>query len=169
MAEKGKFKWANRVGFPMEAKVAGEYLEKLEEEHSGLTAKIVVDDARPVGSLLHPCFEWNDTKAAEEYRMEQARLLMRSIKVVTHIKKGKEEIINEVRLIHHVKRNKDEESKYHTIYKIAEDPNSYESILGRAYEELLAWERKYEGLLEFQGIYTSIKKVKTKIRKAVGA
>ena len=33
-------------------------------------------------SPLHPLFEWNDAKAAEEHRLAQARLLLRSVIVV---------------------------------------------------------------------------------------
>ena len=33
----------------------------------------IVDMARDSSTELHKCFEWNDTVAAEKYRLEQAR------------------------------------------------------------------------------------------------
>ena len=55
-----------------------------------LTAENVVDDARSPESPLHQHFEWNDTAAAEKYRITQARKLISSVHVT---------IIEELRLI----------------------------------------------------------------------
>lgn len=46
-----------------------------------LTPDIVVESARNPESPLHARFEWDDTKAADEHRRAQARMLIRSIKV----------------------------------------------------------------------------------------
>lgn len=40
----------------------------------------VIDEARDPDSVLHSHFEWDDTKAAEAYRMDQARTLIRSVR-----------------------------------------------------------------------------------------
>jgi len=47
-----------------------------------MTAAAVVDEARPPSSLLHPQFEWDDARAAEEHRRNQARNLINSIRVL---------------------------------------------------------------------------------------
>jgi hypothetical protein len=39
----------------------------------------VVEAARDPGSPLHDSFEWNDSVAAERYRLEQARRLIRTV------------------------------------------------------------------------------------------
>lgn len=58
-------------------------LRDVQEQHSGiLTPTAVVDAARPVDAPLHPCFEWNDTIAAERFRQEQAKVLIRSVRVL---------------------------------------------------------------------------------------
>jgi hypothetical protein len=49
---------------------------------SPLTAQGVVDAARPTDAPLHPAFEWDNIVAAEAFRLEQARSLIRSIEVV---------------------------------------------------------------------------------------
>ena len=51
-----------------------------------MTATAVVDAARPSGSQLHRYFEWDDIKAAESWRHEQARHLLRSIEVQIEIR-----------------------------------------------------------------------------------
>jgi hypothetical protein len=48
-----------------------------------LTAEAIVEDARNPESILHECFEWDDSIAAELYRIEQARAMVRSVRVET--------------------------------------------------------------------------------------
>lgn len=54
-----------------------------------LTAEAVVSDATSKTSPLHRYFEWDDKKAGHQYRLEQARALIRRISVqVTTISKS---------------------------------------------------------------------------------
>lgn len=46
-----------------------------------LTPELVVRDAEDARSPLHSQFEWDDSKAAEQYRLEQARDLIRSVEL----------------------------------------------------------------------------------------
>ena len=41
-----------------------------------ITPKEVLEKARDVNSELHKCFEWNDSIAAEKYRLQQARVVL---------------------------------------------------------------------------------------------
>lgn len=41
----------------------------------------VVEAARPISSPLHTYFDWDDANAAEKYRLDQARGLIRRVKV----------------------------------------------------------------------------------------
>lgn len=57
-------------------------LAKIAEENDGnLTPDAVLEDARSKKSPLHDQFEWNDGEAAHKYRLEQARTLIRSVRV----------------------------------------------------------------------------------------
>lgn len=49
-----------------------------------LTPETVVDIARSEASPLHRYFEWDTAKAAEAYRLDQARTLIRSVRVEIH-------------------------------------------------------------------------------------
>ncbi len=61
-------------------------LERLIELGGGkLTPASVVSDASDPASPLHSCFEWDDSVAAHKYRLEQARVLIRSVKCVSVI------------------------------------------------------------------------------------
>jgi hypothetical protein len=52
-------------------------LLNLDKANGGLRPSEVVAAAKPKSSPLHNEFEWNDTKAGEEYRLYQARHLIR--------------------------------------------------------------------------------------------
>lgn len=46
-----------------------------------ITPAAVVDVARPPESVLHPHFEWDDAIAAERFRLDQARSIIRCVRV----------------------------------------------------------------------------------------
>jgi hypothetical protein len=60
-------------------------IDRIAAEEGKLTADLLVQKATPADSLLHDLFEWNDKKAGKMYRVEQAREIIRSIKVVVII------------------------------------------------------------------------------------
>jgi hypothetical protein len=75
-----EFKWRpGAVNRGVDPNTAHKEFERLRKEHGELTPSIVVDAARQSESALHPIFEWNDSKAAEEYRLGQARNVLRAI------------------------------------------------------------------------------------------
>lgn len=49
------------------------------DEEQPLAPQKVVDEARPKGAVLHPAFEWNDKVAGEQYRLGQARSIIRVV------------------------------------------------------------------------------------------
>lgn len=60
-------------------------LARLNAKHGGLRPSVVVEAAKPAASPLHKEFEWDDTRAGREYRLEQARKLIRvTVTVVEH-------------------------------------------------------------------------------------
>ena len=50
-----------------------------------LTPAAVVDAARDPTSPLHASFEWDNTEAAHQYRLDQARTLIRSVRIDVRI------------------------------------------------------------------------------------
>jgi hypothetical protein len=58
-----------------------DYIRHLESRGGKLTPEQVLDAARPDESPLHGFFEWDDSAAAEAYRIEQARELIRRVRI----------------------------------------------------------------------------------------
>lgn len=56
-------------------------------EHDGrLMPADVVEAARDTDSPLHSSFEWDDTEAAQKYRLNQARSLIRTVKLMVTVR-----------------------------------------------------------------------------------
>lgn len=66
-----------------ERKEIRDALAKIAEENGGLlTPDAVVAVAQSKNSVLHDLFEWDGKKAAHAWRIDQARTLIRSVRVV---------------------------------------------------------------------------------------
>lgn len=80
MAE-GTFAWLGTYRPPakLSADDAAAELARIREEQGRLTAESVIDAARPKEAPLHPAFEWDNKQAADNYRKEQARRLIRAV------------------------------------------------------------------------------------------
>jgi len=77
-----QYEWKRRPSGAPKAAVAGRYIQGLNRRHKGVSAEVLVAESRAADSPLHGCFEWNNRKAAGEYRKEQARLILRSLVIV---------------------------------------------------------------------------------------
>jgi hypothetical protein len=71
--------WARLSGDPQRV---GEEIERLREDEGTIAPERIVDHAREPESVLHGYFTWDDSAAAEAFRVQQARHLLRSIVVV---------------------------------------------------------------------------------------
>ena len=148
-----KFKPGARV--KGSAQIIGGELERIREEHGGLTAKIVVDEAKPKGSPLHNQFQWNDKKAAEEYRLQQARHLVAAVTVVWKNDDGSK--TQAVRLYHATDDR--ETSRYLPIHLILGDAAQRARLLEQALDELNAFKKKYADLSELSELFKAMEKI----------
>jgi len=111
------------------AKVVAECLEEIRLGHDGkLRPPDVVDAARPEDYPIHPHFEWNDSVAAEEHRLWQARQLIRSVRVEIQEK--------EVAQYYNVRIEPREDSYYVPAEVIVEQPDQFQKALEQLLEKL---------------------------------
>lgn len=77
---KRKYSWG---GIPMKtsAQAVGEHLENLEQKHGAITKQLFLDSARPEESPMHGLFEWDDQRAAEKWRLQQANIIINSLRI----------------------------------------------------------------------------------------
>jgi len=120
-------------------------LQEIYEERGRLTARDVLEEARDPGHPLHARFEWDDSIAAERYRLEQARQLIREIKV-TFIPRGATEV-QSVRAYHSVA---DPEGRtYRPTQEIAGNPLMLKMLLSDMTRDWNRLRERYGHLVEF--------------------
>jgi hypothetical protein len=73
----------------MDPQTVGEELESIRRRHEGkLRTEDVLSSARHKASALHPAFTWDDEKAAHEFRLNEARRLIRAIGFVLIVRQS---------------------------------------------------------------------------------
>ena len=77
-----KYEFSGNIGYhKVSAQTVGEVCEELEKS-GGLSPKALLDASRDEDAPLHSEFTWDDTEAAEKWRLEQARLLISHVRIV---------------------------------------------------------------------------------------
>ncbi len=136
-------------------------ISSLEKKHGGVTAHMVLNSAKKDSSPLHDYFVWDDTKAADSFRVWQARQLIRSVKVTISGKKTQAFWNIKVNVGSEVTR------AYFSIEKVLKNPDMYRQTLSKAVEELNYWQQKYEDLKDLKKVIDPkvLKKAEAKIKK----
>lgn len=62
-----------------EAQIIGKTIEDLRDSNGYITSEKIVNEAKDKKSTIHNFFEWSNSKAAQEYRLQQARNLISHI------------------------------------------------------------------------------------------
>jgi hypothetical protein len=121
--------------------VIGEALETIRLENGGeLHPHAVVADARDAKSPLHRYFEWDDKKAAEAHRMDQARALIRSIRVIDDKDEKSRPAFLSIR--------SDVGIGYHSIRDVLNSRDLRQRLLEQAQRDLDSWTARYHELRE---------------------
>jgi hypothetical protein len=145
------YRWKPGSHTKIEAQQAGEELERIRTWHNGrLEPAMVIEASRDPGAPLHPAFEWDNEAAAERYRIEQAKYLIRSVEVVI----TPDATRPPVRAFVSVSRDKDR-SYTSTVHALA-DPDLRQQVLGQALKELEAWQQRYAELVELSQVFAAI-------------
>jgi hypothetical protein len=146
------FSWKNGFGmFHANAQLVGEEILSIGES---ATAQQVLDKGRDYNTELHKCFEWNNDIAAEKYRLDQARSVLRNL-VFTRSDDQVKEDKPEIRVFH-VTEQQAKGCEYKPLPTIIKNDNEYQKLLQRAYAELHAFKIKYQHLQELDYILSLI-------------
>ena len=130
---------------------AGKVAEEIASIGDTAEPEQIVDKARDEQTELHKCFEWDDAVAAERYRVEQAKDVVRHIYLVRkepEHQDGGEAKVFKVRAFSHTPGI----SGYSQTVQIVKQEDRYQLLLQQAYDELRAFKRKYECLTELKPI-----------------
>lgn len=99
----------------MNIKEVADKLQQLEQENGQLDPVAVVESARDPNSPMHSFFEWDDTEAARQYRLGQARQLIRRIKVEVTVRDVP------LQVVRYVRDSSDQSNGYRNILRVRDD------------------------------------------------
>lgn len=162
--ETKQIRYRVRQGSRIPAKKVESYGSRMREiAHDGmLTRALILKDAEEKRSPLHDWFEWDNEKAAYEYRLVQAGELLRGVMVVTEI--DGEEV--EFRVFDHVKIEMEDEDDavfFIDAQKIMDDKGMLQQIISRAHKEMTDWINRYQKYSQLQPIAKELKKLLKKL------
>lgn len=146
-----------------DANIVGQHIEMLREKFRGeLTPKDILDDARNDNSPLHSFFEWDDGEAAEAYRLQQARGLIRAV-VAVYVHDDRPA----TRAKAYVHIAEPSAPHYRELSHAMSQKKTRKLVLERAWNELQSWRRRYADLKEFADLIEVIDETAKKLPKAL--
>lgn len=150
-----KYKWVEGCRLQLDAQIVGSELERLRKKHGGeFSTKIVVKEAESIRSPLHDAFEWDNDKAAEEFRLVQAGYMIRH--VVVTFESPDEDLEHEIRAFVSVKQEDAEKASYTSMQVAMESPELRNQLFQQALDEINKWKMKYRHLTLFARIFAEV-------------
>lgn len=132
----------------------------------------VVEYARNEDTLLHSKFEWSDTKAAQEYRLWQARQVIRLELVVvrqqldgkyefvapdSEEQKGDKRVRAFISLVND--RRSEEHRGYRSLTAVLNDEELRDQMLQEAKRDMVVFKKKYLTLNELSKVFAAMDEV----------
>ena len=128
--------------------------QEIQEIGDEVKPEQVLDKARDANCELHKCFDWDDSSAAEKYRLHQARKVVGNLIVVT--RETDDEAKEPVQFRVMLKNDTAVDSGYKQTLVMVRDEDEYKKLLDQAYRELHSFKQKYSCLSELAEIIALI-------------
>lgn len=141
----------NKFSYKVPAQVVGEHFEKIEKKYGEVNREKVLDSARPAKSPIHELFEWDDSIAAEQYRLTQAGLLITNLDVEIETEETEPVIVRA-----YMNVSETTKGTFINVNSAFQSEDTKAIVLRRAYQEMQTFRRKYSELIELSAIFAVI-------------
>jgi hypothetical protein len=149
-------------GAKLNAEAVGKHLEMLREKFKGeITPADILEDAAHNNSPLHQYFEWSDTEAAKQFRLTQARSLIRSVVAIYREPERTRETVK-VAAFTHIPEG--ETSHYRATHHALSQAQTRNVILEQAWRDLQGWRRRYRELKEFASLFEELDRLASELQ-----
>lgn len=142
------------------ANITEEVLRVVADQHDESAPRALLDAARNPASPLHNLFEWDDSIAAERYRLAQAGALFRRVRLhVVRVDADTRQIhVTTVRATtsNPDKREKNDSRSYGRTTVVMRDKEARASVLHGIVQELLALREKHRMYSELHDVWVAI-------------
>lgn len=167
-----RYEWKPQTyGIEVDAETAGKEFARIAKRDGDIDPVIVVKESKGKASPLHNCFEWDDKVAGDQYRVDQARYLIRHI-VTVPVRADTEEEMQPVRAFVKVNGNEEDTAeerealprRYVPIQQVMGDEDLRRRYVKQAYRDLVSWRKRYADIKEFSTLFIEIDKLGEKIK-----
>ena len=156
------YAWRPGSRIALDAQKAGRELSRIEKSTGMVTPEAVLERATVKGSALHDHFEWDDSKAGHQYRLQQAGELIRSITVET----SRSNILPSQPVRAFVNVEEAGSRHYTSTARAMGSKELRDQVLAKAWRDLEAWRQRYAELTEFARIFQEIDQARDAKAKA---
>lgn len=125
-----------------------------------LKPEAVVQFAQNENTHLHKCFEWNDSKAANRYRLNQARQQISMYVMVVQSPKGPVKI----RAFQSLPSDRMAGGGYRKTTDILQDDALVAELVGSAMKDLATVRQRYEAVSALQPVWDAAERVAERVR-----
>jgi hypothetical protein len=133
-------------------------LQEIQKESKGLLrAEDVVRYARDPDTVLHSKFTWDDTEAAQKWRIREARKIIRVCVDVIEVSENVFQVIRPYVSLRNDRMNPG--GGYRALVEVMTDTGMRKALLREAMADLQAFEIKYKRLEELVPVFQAIRKV----------
>lgn len=140
-----------------DARLIGPALEDMASRRGGaLRPEEVVEEAASPAHPLHPYFEWDDSAAADRYRVQQARQMIASVRVRVVDPKGRRAPF---KAWFSVRRDDRIGRAYVPLEEVAAQAPLREQVVADALRELQAWSARYRAYQEMDGLRVELERL----------
>lgn len=172
--------WAPGFRIRVKPELAVQELDALEDENGTISVDDVVERAQDEDNPLHRAFTWDNTKAADMHRRDEARRLLRSLVVVYRRSDGTEtppvNYAMKVRYVRSLDASKSgrtvdpspegvrlqlhsQPRMYTTSRTLADDAYLRQRVISQAWQELKSFQKKYEHFTEFDRLFALVEEL----------
>jgi len=157
MGAKAKYKF--KFGFfgKKDAKVVAEFLEEKFPDGT-IRAHDVLEVARPKNSPIHHYFEWDDSKAAEKFRLHQASRMIQSLVVVV-------DDVETRKYTRPVKVEWAKEKRCVDVDVARQSKDIWDQVVARAMRDALLWRERYQNISQLKPISRAITQTEKELIK----
>jgi hypothetical protein len=144
-----RYSWSKH--YAVEATVVGEIVRKAK------TAERLLEVASDPKSPIHGQFEWDDSRAAKQYRLVQARVMIASLNVEVINKSGKSQSVTAFVKV--------SDRGGHYVPTMEADEDDLSSAEAECLQQMSAFKSKWKGLEFARDVIDSIKLIERSISR----
>jgi hypothetical protein len=168
---KSKYSWRGGFAYKVPASTVGTALESIEARDGNVTSQSFLEYSRPEDSATHSLFEWDDSIAAEKYRLRQAGAIINQLEVKLEYKDAPPqeteiEIVPVKAFMNVAAKAPTETGVFVNAVTVQSEKEYRSAVLKNALGDLKAFQKKYSNFKEFSKVIAAITEVEKDLNNA---